>query len=290
MFKSALPHIQMLFFTFIIAMTFPVGKQLMLEVPPMIATWLRYIIAALLFVVILAFNRRLNLPTGKSLIRYTLVCLPSLAYFAAMFSALTQTSAFSTSALYTAVPLMTALLVVLIHRKIGKLIHWIALVVGFSASLFLVMQQSGNNLDFEWNNGYSLFMLGCIGMAANPLIIKACYRQENFMVFTGWSLIAASIILSICLAPQIIEFNWLQVSSNAWYACLYLAIFATAISFFLFQKASVNIAPQQVSAYVFLIPVFVLITGGNEVDVNWLYTFIALLLLSAAMYLLMRKQ
>ncbi|WP_076537263.1 DMT family transporter [Shewanella sp. UCD-KL21] len=289
MFKSALPHIQMLFFTFIIAMTFPIGKQLMLEVPPMIATWLRYVIAALLFVILLALSRRLNLPSVKSLLRYTLVCLPSLAYFTAMFSALTQTTAFATSALYTVVPLITAFLAMLIYRKVGKLSHWLALIVGFGASLFLVIQQSSGKLAFEWNTGYSLFMLGCIAMAANPLVIKACYRQENFMVFTGWSLITASIILSVCLTPQIIDFNWQQVSRNGWFACLYLAVFATAISFFLFQKASVKLAPQQVSAYVFLIPVFVLMTGGN-IDVNWIYTTIAMLLLSAAMYLLMRKQ
>ncbi|MDO6617675.1 MULTISPECIES: DMT family transporter [unclassified Shewanella] len=289
MFKSARPHIQMLFFTFIIAMTFPVGKQLMLEVPPMIATWLRYVIAASLFVVLLIVTRRFNLPSAKSLLRYALVSLPALGYFSAMFSALTKTSAFATSALSTALPLITAVLTMLIYRKVGKLSHWLALIVGFSASLFLVLQQSNANLDFEWNTGYSLFMLGCIAMAANPLVIKACYRQENFMVFTGWSLIAAAIILSVCLTPQIIDFNWQQVSGNAWLACLYLAVFATAISFFLFQKASVKLAPQQVSAYIFLIPVFVLMTGGN-IDVNWIYTTIAMLLLSAAMYLLMRKQ
>ncbi|GIU14730.1 hypothetical protein TUM3792_05910 [Shewanella sp. MBTL60-007] len=109
------------------------------------------------------------------------------------------------------------------------------------------------------------------------------------MVFTGWSLIAASIILSITLMPDISAYDWRQVSSNAWLATLYLAIFATAISFFLFQKASVRLAPEQVSAYIFLIPVFVLITG-NSIIINWLYTIPALMAVCLAMVLLMRKQ
>ncbi|GIU08159.1 MULTISPECIES: DMT family transporter [unclassified Shewanella] len=290
MFKSALPHIQMLIFTFVIAMTFPIGKQLMLEVPPMIATWLRYVIAAILFTLLLALTRQLQLPSRKSLLRYTLVCLPSLFYFTAMFSALTQTTAFATSALYTCVPLITAILVVLVNRHIGKLTNWAALGLGFAGALALVMQQAGSSsVDINWNSGYSLFMLGCVAMAANPLVIKACYRQENFMVFTGWSLIAASFILSLALLPEITAYDWGRVSQNAWLSTLYLAIFATAISFFLFQKASIRLAPEQVSAYIFLIPVFVLLTA-DSIEISWGYAIPALLAVTFAMALLMRKR
>ncbi|GIU29551.1 DMT family transporter [Shewanella schlegeliana] len=290
MFKSALPHLQMFIFTFVIAMTFPIGKQLMLEVPPMIATWLRYIIAATLFTLLLTATRRLTLPTRSDLLRYTLVCLPSLLYFTAMFSALTQTTAFATSALYTSVPLITGLLVVLTNRHLGKLSTWAALGLGFIGALTLVVQQaSESSADITWNSGYSLFMLGCVAMAANPLVIKACYRQEDFMVFTGWSLIAASLILSVSLIPDIAAYNWKNVSTNAWLATLYLAIFATAISFFLFQKASVRLAPEQVSAYIFLIPVFVLLTG-ESITINWAYAIPALFAVSLAMLLLMRKK
>lgn len=290
MFKSALPHLQMLIFTFVIAMTFPIGKQLMGEVPPMIATWLRYVIAAILFTLLLLSTSKFKLPTRNALLRYTLVCLPSLLYFTAMFTALTQTTAFATSALYTSVPLITALLVVLTNKRLGKLTTWAALGLGFVGALALVVQQaSESSADVTWNSGYTLFMLGCVAMAANPLIIKACYRQEDFIVFTGWSLIAASLILTVTLLSDITAYNWQQVSTDAWFATLYLALFATAISFFLFQRASVRLAPEQVSAYVFLIPVFVLLTG-DSITINWAYTIPALLAVCIAMLLLMRKQ
>ncbi|MGL4473750.1 MAG: DMT family transporter [Shewanella sp.] len=289
MFTSALAHLQMLIFTLVIAMTFPIGKQLMLEVPPMMATWLRYSIAALIFMVMLIVTRQLSLPSGKSFLRYALVSLPSLLYFTAMFSALTQTSAFATSALYTSVPLLTAVLVVLINRRIGKLHHWGALALGFTGALILVwLQGEDTSQTLVWNDGYSLFMLGCVAMAANPLVIKACYRQENFMVFTGWSLIAASLMLSLTLAPEIVAYDWQEVSQSAWLATAYLAFFATALSFFLFQKASVKLAPQQVSAYVFLIPVCVLLTN-DTLGVNWYLALPALLAVTLAMALLMRK-
>lgn len=255
----------------------------------MIATWLRYAVAAILFSILLALTRQLKLPSKKSLLRYTLVSLPSLIYFTAMFSALTQTTAFATSALYTCVPLITSILVALVNRRIGKLTNWVALGLGLSGALALVMLQAGSSsIDITWNSGYSLFMLGCIAMAANPLVIKSCYRQESFMVFTGWSLITASLILSLTLMPDITTYNWGKVSNNAWLATLYLAVFATAISFFLFQKASVRLAPEQVSAYIFLIPVFVLITGESNA-INWAYTIPALFAVGLAMLLLMRK-
>lgn len=49
------------------------------------------------------------------------------------------------------------------------------------------------------------------------------------------------------------------MSLPLWFGMGYLALFATALSFFLFQQGSVVLQPEQVSAYTYLIPVLVLL-------------------------------
>ena len=107
-------------FTLLISLSFPIGSALTAVLDPLVVTWARYLLAALTFVILLACQRRLVLPSLRDLGRYTLISLPALCYFVAMFVALQETSALDASALYTTVPLISALASMLVlQRRIG---------------------------------------------------------------------------------------------------------------------------------------------------------------------------
>ncbi|MGL6573136.1 EamA family transporter [Aeromonas hydrophila] len=97
-------HGKVLLFTLLISLSFPIGSALTAVLDPLVVTWARYLLAALTFVILLACQRRLTLPSLRDLGRYTLISLPALCYFVAMFVALQETSALDASALYTTVP------------------------------------------------------------------------------------------------------------------------------------------------------------------------------------------
>lgn len=61
--------------------------------------------------------------------------------------------------------------------------------------------------------------------------------------------------------PGLLATDWSRVSLPVGLGLGYLALFATALSFLLFQQGSVALQPEQVSAYTYLIPVMVLLTG-----------------------------
>lgn len=253
-------HGKVLLFTLLISLSFPIGSALTAVLDPLVVTWVRYLLAALTFVTLLACQRRLQRPSLRDLVRYTLISLPALCYFVAMFVALQETSALDASALYTTVPLISALASMLIfQRRIGWSMAFALLGGMVAAALIIFRGELGLVASLSLTSSNRIYLLGCVAMALNPILIKRYYRGESFVHLTCWTLICATLLLSLVTAPRLLATDWGQVSLPLWFGMGYLALFATALSFFLFQQGSVVLQPEQVSAYTYLIPVLVLL-------------------------------
>ncbi|QGZ74244.1 DMT family transporter [Aeromonas hydrophila] len=288
-------HGKVLLFTLLISLSFPIGSALTAVLDPLVVTWARYLLAALTFVILLACQRRLALPSLRDLGRYTLISLPALCYFVAMFVALQETSALDASALYTTVPLISALASMLVlQRRIGWSMAF-ALLGGMVAAALIIFRGELSQLaSLSLTPSNRIYLLGCVGMALNPILVKRYYRGESFAHLTCWTLICATLLLTLVAAPRLLTTDWQQVSPPLWLGLAYLALFATALSFFLFQQGSVVLQPEQVSAYTYLIPVLVLLIGmlsGEEViwrQVGW--GVLGVLLTMAVMVLVPARQ
>ncbi|MFQ2636440.1 DMT family transporter [Aeromonas caviae] len=262
---SLLPHVakahgKVLLFTLLISLSFPIGSALTAVLDPLVVTWVRYLLASLIFVGVLGYQGVLVQPSLRDLGRYTLISLPALCYFVAMFVALQETSALDASALYTTVPLISALAgMVILRRAIG----WgmgLALLGGMMAAALIIFRGDlGLVANLSLTPGNRIYLFGCVAMALNPILIKRGYR--GFLHLTGWPLICVTVLLTPVALPGLLETDWSRVSLPVGLGLGYLALFATALSFLLFQQGSVALQPEQVSAYTYLIPVMVLLTG-----------------------------
>ncbi|MCE9924924.1 DMT family transporter [Aeromonas mytilicola] len=255
-------HGKVLLFTLLISLSFPIGSALTAVLDPLVVTWVRYLLASLIFVGVLGCQGRFALPSLRDLGRYTLISLPALCYFVAMFVALQETSALDASAFYTTVPLISALAGMLIFRRA---IGWgmlLALLGGMVAAALIIFRGDlGQVANLSLSPGNRIYLFGCVAMALNPILIKRYYRGESFLHLTCWTLICATLLLTLVAVPRLIATDWSLVSVPVALGLGYLALFATALSFFLFQQGSVALQPEQVSAYTYLIPVLVLLTG-----------------------------
>ena len=253
-------HLKMFAFTALISLSFPIGSHITAQLNPLVVTWIRYLLASLLFLGLLLGQKQFRIPTAKDFARYTVICLPALTYFVTMFIALQDTSALDTSALYTTVPLMSAVLAAVIFRRRTPLTVIIALLGGMlGAGLIIFRGDLSAAGSIALTSSNKIYLLGCLAMALNPIVVKKYYRGESITHMTCWTLICATGLLTLGAAPKLATTDWSVISSDIWLGIGYLAVFATALSFFLFQQGSVSLAPEQVSAYTYLIPVMVLI-------------------------------
>ncbi|GAB6260195.1 DMT family transporter [Photobacterium sp. R1] len=260
--QNQISHLKLFFFTVLISLSFPIGSHITATMDPLIVTWVRYLLASLLFVGLLVVKGQFRIPSAKDLGRYTLISLPALSYFVAMFIALRDTSPLDASALYTTVPLMSAVLAAVIFKRRTSLAVTLSLLGGMLGAGLIIFRgdlSAAGSIAMTTSN--KIYLLGCLGMALNPIIVKKCYKGESFVHLTCWTLICATGLLTVATAPQLIQTEWTQIPGDVWLGIGYLAVFATAISFFLFQQGSVALAPEQVSAYTYLIPVLVLLVN-----------------------------
>ena len=255
-------HLKMFAFTALISLSFPIGSYITAQLNPLVVTWVRYLLASLLFVGLLAGQKQFRVPSAKDLGRYTLISLPALTYFVAMFIALQDTSALDTSALYTTVPLMSAVLAAVIFRRRTPLTIVVALLGGMlGAGLIIFRGDLSAAASIALTDSNKIYLFGCFAMALNPIIVKKLYRGESITHMTCWTLLCATGLLTLGAGTKLMATDWQAISWDIWLGIGYLAAFATALSFFLFQQGSVSLAPEQVSAYTYLIPVMVLLVN-----------------------------
>ncbi|ATM98086.1 membrane protein [Yersinia frederiksenii] len=264
-------HLQMLGFTALLGGSFIASETISNTLPPMVITWLRYTIASLFFIVLLVSQGLLKFPHYRDLVRYTLISLPPLLYFACMIFSLQTTSALNSSALYTTVPLMSMIMSMVLLNSKSTWSVLAALLIGiFGALLIIFKGDLSQLLQLSLIPSDYLFLFGCLGMALNPILVKKLHRGEQALVLTGWSLICATLLLTCVVAYQLPEIKWHNISLITWSGIFYLATFATALSFFLFQKACIVLSPAKVSGYVYLIPLSVIVTNAMlGQTINW---------------------
>lgn len=264
-------HLQMLGFTVLLGGSFIASATISNSLPPMVITWLRYSIASLLFIILLISQGLLKLPSYRDLGRYILISLPPLLYFGCMIFSLQTTSALNSSALYTTVPLLSMIMSMVLLNTKSTWPVIVALLMGILGALLIIFKGDiAQLLQLSLIPSDYLFLFGCLGMDLNPIVVKKLHRGEQALVLTGWSLICATLLLTAVVAYQLPDIAWRNISLITWSGVLYLATFATALSFFLFQKACIVLSPAKVSGYVYLIPLSVIATNmilGQPI--NW---------------------
>lgn len=167
-----------------------------------------------------------------------------------------------------------------------------ALLMGILGALLIIFKGDLSQLlHLSLMSSDYLFLFGCLGMALNPIVVKKLHRGELALVLTGWSLICATLLLTAVVAYQLPEIEWRNISVITWSGVFYLATFATALSFFLFQKACVVLSPAKVSGYVYLIPLSVIATNvvlGQAI--NWQEIAVGATLVVIAMVMLVKAE
>lgn len=283
-------HAQMLGFTVLLGGSFIASANISNTLDPMVITWLRYLIASIVFLMLFVVKGALTMPSLKDIGRYTLISLPPLLYFICMIFALRTTSAVDSSALYTTVPLMSMVFGWVLFRFRSSWFILMALVLGILGALLIIFKGDLIKvLQLQFTASNLLFLFGCIGMALNPIVVKVLHRGEQALVMTGWSLICATLILTILVSRQLPSIALFDISVVTWQGVFYLAFFATALSFFLFQKACLVLSPTKISGYVYLIPISVICTdallGKTQ---SWAEISLGIMLVLVSIVLLIR--
>lgn len=244
----------------LLSTSFPVGKEIAHALEPGVLMLLRFALAALIMGVYVYFRHGLVWPGWRAIWRYALIALTVVIFFWCMFESLRHTSALNTSALFTTVPVLSAVLAFFIAgERLGRY-RVAALALGVVGALWIIFRGDPERLiALDVNKGDWIFLAGCIAFGFYGVFIKRFHRGEPTAVVTFWILLFSAILYLAIAGKDLAASPWADTEWIVYGGIVYLAVITTVISFFMFQYATTRIGPTRVLSYSYFIPAFVLL-------------------------------
>lgn len=262
------------------------GRVVALEIPPATAAWLRYAIASACLLGYLFFStraeqganlsQRIRLPERADLRRLLIIAFFSTMLYQLLFmSGMSRTAAGDASLIITLNPVFTAILAIPI---LGQKMTW-RLACGLAIGALGVGVVTGwsPNVDIPVITrviGDVLIMFAAASWATSSNLVKRLLetsQQRNRPDPTPLSIIVwASFFGWLMLLPfvawEFYQTGWTPPSDTAWAGIIFLAVVSTVLSYVWFAQGIDRIGPTAAATYVFLVPVFGILSGWLILD------------------------
>ena len=253
-------HMAMLLFSLLVSGSFVLGSIIANLISPDLVTFLRFLIAFIAIAILILYQSKFRflkyLSTGRSLILGALISI----YFITMFEGLKTASSTSMAVVFTLTPLLAGFFDLIFSNRVMSKKVWITVVVAAIGALWIIFDGNIQNfINFKVGYGEKLFFIGCICHALYAALIPKFNNGEPAIIQTFGTLISGIIILGLFSNKEIIYYSWIDFPVIVLLTILYLAIFATAASFFLIQYSAVRLSSIKVMAYTYAVPIWVVL-------------------------------
>ena len=268
-------HLKLLLVAAIWGAGWAAGRMMAIEIPPLTAAWIRYLIAMICFVFWLKMVGMLKMPSKQQWkIAFMVGFFSTTVYQAFFMFGMKYTAAGDASLMITFNPLFTALLAIplLSEKMSARLASGIGMGVSGVAILFLYSP----NIDIPADErilGNALIALAALSWAYSSILMKKAMGDESEdaeamspLTLTVWASLAGFVFLTPAAALETIQVGIPEISRRAWLATLFLAILSTVVSYVWFAEGIKVIGAGKAALYVYLVPPFGILSGWLLLD------------------------
>ena len=251
-------HLAMLTFSLFVSVSFTLGALVANQIEPLAITALRFLLATILIFIFFILSSKVSMSDLKHPKRFLLLGGMISIYFVTMFEGLKTADPISMSVVFTFTPIMAGIFDRFLSKRRLSLGTWAAVSFGGIGALWIIFDgEFSNLLGLKIGFGEALFFVGCAGHAFYAALIPRVNRGETPLAQSFGTLLAATLILTFVGGKDILSTFWLTLSQEVWLTMFYLAIFATAATFFLIQFAATRLSSLKVMAYTYAVPFWV---------------------------------
>lgn len=256
-------HAAMALFSFLVAGSFSLGGRIANMVDPAALTAFRFLIAACLIGAVAAATIGLKREQAQAPWRYLVLGGLFCIYFVTMFEGLKTAPPVSAAAVFTLTPIMAGLFGWLLLGQVTTASMAVALTLGAAGALWVIFRADLDALiAFEIGRGEAIYFIGCVAHALYIPMVPKLNRGEPPLIFTFGMMVAGFVMLTAWSSPQIVATEWASLPVFFWVTLAYLAVFASAVTFFLVQYAAMRLKSAKVMAYTYLTPSVVVLWEG----------------------------
>jgi len=232
---------------------YPAAKVGLAEIPPLVFTYLRVVLAAAVFAAV--SWRPGPAPASRDLgIAVLGAGVAQAAFQLLLIAGLARTTAGTSAILLAASPLMTAGWLGLTARDRVPGRHWAGLAVGL-AGVALVVQGGSAGFDRTYLAGDLLALAAAGAWALYSLAIEPLAGALGGVRATGWAMGIAGVILTPFALAGTARLAWNAISPAAWTGLVYGATAGMVVAMTLWGRSMHALGPRQTMVYVYLEPV-----------------------------------
>ena len=274
--KNVLTHLKLLSVATIWGFGWPAGRVLANDIEPFAASWLRYVIAVLCFLVFLKLAKQWMIPSRGEWKRIALIGFFSTCVYQAFFMfGMQYTAAGDASLMITFNPFFTAILAIFFLDE--KMTSRLAIGLTLGISGVAILFYYSPNVDISFTNraiGDLLIAGAALSWACNTILMKKAMlspakdskKPLSPLQLTVWSSVAGLVFLTPIMALETIQYGIPQPSNEGWIAVVFLAIFSTVISYVWFADGILVIGAGKSALYVYLVPPIGIYSGYLLLD------------------------
>jgi drug/metabolite transporter (DMT)-like permease len=253
-------HAAMLTFSAFVAGSFSLGALAANEIAPAAINAVRFAIAAAILAAMAwagpGFRRRHFAAPW----RYIVLGAVFAVYFVAMFEGLKTAAPVSTAAVFTLTPVMSAAFGWLMLRQVTTPRMAAALSIGAAGALWVIFRADlGALLAFRIGRGEAIYFIGCVAHAAFTPMLRLLNRGEPATVSTALVMAGGFVVLTGWGWSDLRATDWAALPLIVWVTLAYVAVFASALTFFLLSYAAQRLPAAKVMAYTYLVPAWVIL-------------------------------
>ena len=243
---------------------------------PATAAWLRYLVVVIAFVAwCWAYKNRNGprmLPHGSRSWRYAvwLGLLGTMAYQLLFMHGMKWTAAGDASLIIPVNPVFTVLLAApMLGQKVTRRMAF-GLLLGIVGVSVVVGWSPNTDIPFEHRLlGDAMIVLAALAWATNSNLTKIALEEDGIGT-TEELVIWYSIVGWIMLTPWMLAEIWSSGIPNPntaeWGSIVYLGLFSTVLTYVWFARGIDRIGPTAAASYVFLVPIFGVLSGWALLD------------------------
>ena len=243
---------------------------------PATAAWLRYLVVVIAFVAwCWAYKNRNGprmLPHDSRSWRYPvwLGLLGTMAYQLLFMHGMKWTAAGDASLIIPVNPVFTVLLAApMLGQKVTKRMAF-GLLLGIVGVSVVVGWSPNTDIPFEHRLlGDAMIVLAALAWATNSNLTKIALEEDGIGT-TEELVIWYSIVGWIMLTPWMLAEIWSSGIPNPntaeWGSIVYLGLFSTVLTYVWFARGIDRIGPTAAASYVFLVPIFGVLSGWALLD------------------------
>lgn len=260
--KLYLSYMALFSVTMIWGGSWPIGRMISQNLPPLLASAMRYSIA-LPFFILFAWivERSLKLGSRKLHLKVAILGILQVSLYNFFYlSGVRYTSASDATLIISLTPTLTALIASRVHidEKLN-LAKILGLLLALSGVALVMLQSPNINVEDRFLGNFYIFMAS-LTWAIFTVFSKPVLKEVKPMVFTAWGSFYGWVVL-VALA-LIVDFDYLvadtfvNLERNVYLGLIYLAILAGTVGNIIFNTTIKKIGSSNTAIFVNFVPVF----------------------------------